>query len=90
MFVELKTFYSEIEAQILVTLLNDRNIESIIAKDDAGGMHPHLQAITGVKVLVKEKDFDIAKSILEKTNDNLPTCRKGDMHNLLFPIKDLL
>lgn len=75
MFVELKTLYSEIEAQILVSLLKDRNIESIIDKDDAGGMHPHLQATEGVKVLVKKEDYDIAKLILEKTNDNLPSWR---------------
>lgn len=87
MYIELITFYDEMEAQIIVTLLKDRNIDSILDKDDAGGMHPHLQATTGVKVLVKESDLETAKSIIEKTNENLPswTCKKcNEVHEGQF------
>ncbi len=71
MFVELKTVYSEMEAQILVTHLNEENIESIIEKDDAGGMHPQLQAARGVKILVDENNLERANNIIDTSNKNL-------------------
>ncbi len=61
MLVELKTVYSEMEAQVLITHLKDENIDAIIDKDDAGGMHPQLQAARGVKILVDEDDLQKAK-----------------------------
>lgn len=72
MFVELKTVYSEMEAQILITHLNEESIETIIDKDDAGGMHPHLQATRGVKLLVKEEELQKAKELIEIKKQNLP------------------
>lgn len=90
MFVELKTVYDEMEAQILVTLLNDRNIDSIIDKDDAGGMHPHLNATLGIKILVLENDLDSAKKIIEKKelgNQKSWTCRScGEEHEGQFSL----
>lgn len=71
MFVELKTVYSEMEAQILITHLNEESIETIIDKDDAGGMHPHLQATRGVKLLVKEEELQKAKELIEVKKQNL-------------------
>jgi len=73
MFVELKTVYSEMEAQVLATLLNDKNIDSIIDKDDAGGMHPQLQSARGVKILVEDFDLEKAKKLINKENENLPS-----------------
>lgn len=90
MFVELKTVYNEIEAQVLVSLLKDRNIESIIDKDDAGGMHPHLQATLGVKILVLENDLESAKKIIERNlnNNSKPwVCKKcNEEHEAQFSI----
>lgn len=71
MFVELKTVYSEMEAQVLVTHLNEENIESIIEKDDAGGMHPQLQAARGVKIFVDEIDLQRAKKVIDTSSENL-------------------
>lgn len=89
MFVELKKVYSEMEAQVLVTHLNDENIESIIDKDDAGGMHPHLQATRGVRILVKEEDFQRAKDLIEIENKDKTSwiCRKcGEVHEGQFSV----
>ena len=73
MFVELKTVYDEMEAQILITHLKEENIDSLIDKDDVGGLHPHLQATRGVKVFVKEKDLEKAKSIIDIKKSKLDT-----------------
>lgn len=89
MFVELKTVYSEMEAQVLVTHLNEENIESIIEKDDAGGMHPQLQAARGVKILVDEIDLSKAKKVIDTSNENLsswvcPSC--NEVHEGQFSV----
>lgn len=91
MFVELKTVYSEMEAQVLVTLLNDENIDSFIDKDDAGGMHPQLQAARGVKVLVNEEDLERAQRIIEikseKNSGKTWTCKKcNEVHEAQFSV----
>lgn len=61
--------YSEIEAQIIMTHLKEENIDSFIDKDDAGGMHSHLQVTQGVRVIVKEEDYHKAKEIIEINNN---------------------
>jgi len=90
MFVELKKVYSDMEAQVLVTHLNDENIESFIDKDDAGGMHPHLQVARGVKILVKEEDLDKAKKVIENKSSNSSeswTCENcGEVHEGQFKV----
>lgn len=89
MLVELKTVYSEMEAQVLVTHLKDENIDAIIDKDDAGGMHPQLQAARGVKILVDEDDLVRAKSVIEVdiTNKDSWTCKKcNEVHEGQFSV----
>lgn len=88
MFVELKKVFDEMEAQVLVSHLNEENIESIIEKDDAGGMYPQLQAARGVKVFVEENDLEKAKRVIEvKDNGDLDSwvCKKcNEVHEGQF------
>ncbi len=91
MFIELKVVYSEIEAQIIMSHLSDENIDSLIDKDDAGGMHPHLQATQGVSILVKEEDYEKAKEIIEikdnQTEQSSWTCKKcNEIHQGQFKV----
>lgn len=89
MLVELKIVYSEMEAQVLITHLKDENIDAIIDKDDAGGMHPQLQAARGVKILVDEDDLVRAKSVIEVDNTNKDswTCKKcNEVHEGQFSV----
>ena len=90
MFIELKTVYSEIEAQILMTLLNEENIECIIDKDDAGGMHPQLQAARGVKILIKEEDLEKTKKIIDAknvdTSENWKCKKCNEVHEGQFKV----
>ena len=59
------TFSSEHDAELARGILQSEGIEAFIFKDDCGGMLPHLQAIRGVHLKVKEKDESRAKEILD-------------------------
>jgi len=78
------------EAQVLITHLKDEDIDAIIEKDDAGGMHPQLQAARGVKILVKDIDIEKAKKIIdtkEQNSLNNWTCKKcGEIHEGQFKV----
>jgi len=51
-FVELLTFRNEHEAKLAGSRLRAAGIPSSVAKDDAGGMEPHLQLSRSVKLRV--------------------------------------
>ena len=63
--VVLKVFSSEIEAGMARQVLQDAGVNSFIFKDDAGGMEPHLQRTSGVRLLVNRVDAESAHQILE-------------------------
>ena len=63
-FVTLHIFPSEIEANIVKSMLDAEGIFSAVFKDDAGGMHPHLQSTRGVKLKVRDSEFKDAQAIL--------------------------
>ena len=63
--VVLKTFSSEIEAGMARQVLQDGGVNAFIFKDDAGGMEPHLQRTSGVRLLVNRVDAESAQQILE-------------------------
>ncbi len=62
----LKTFLNEIEAGIAQQILQENGVLAFMFKDDAGGMEPHLQQTSGVRLLVNQVDAERAKQILEE------------------------
>jgi hypothetical protein len=62
--VVLKVFSSEIEAGMARQVLQDGGVIAFIFKDDAGGMEPHLQRTSGVRLLVNRVDVGSAHQIL--------------------------
>ena len=66
--VTLRTFSNVLEAEIVAGHLNSQNIETMVKKDDSGGMRPHLQITQGVDLIVRKKDLERAKKILNKKN----------------------
>ena len=60
----LKTFSNEIEAGIAQQVLQNGGVNAFIFKDDAGGMEPHLQRTSGVRLLVNRVDAESAHRIL--------------------------
>ena len=67
--VILHVFPSEMEANIVKSMLDAEGIFAALFKDDAGGMHPHLQPTRGVTLKVRDSEFKEAQTILA-TSDN--------------------
>jgi hypothetical protein len=63
--VVLRTFSNEVEAGMAQQVLQNGGVSAFIFKDDAGGMEPHLQRTSGVRLLVNRVDAESARQILE-------------------------
>ena len=63
-FVELLTFRNEHEAKLAGSRLRAAGILSLVAKDDAGGMEPHLQLTRSVKLRVPVDRIKDARRLL--------------------------
>jgi len=64
--VELTTVDSYVEAEALITALDDAEIKAIRGTDEAGGWLPNLAASEGYRVLVFEDDLEAARAIAEQ------------------------
>jgi len=62
--VVLKTFNNEIDAGMTQQVLQNAGVRAFIFKDDGGGMEPHLQRTTGVRLVVNHADAERAHQIL--------------------------
>lgn len=62
--VVLKTYITEIEADMDRGRLESAGIDAMITSDDCGGMRPHLAYSLGVKLLVAREDQGRAKELL--------------------------
>ncbi|MHC5059008.1 MAG: putative signal transducing protein [Planctomycetota bacterium] len=67
--VRIATFGSETEAHMARSLLESRDIPCFIAKDDYGGMRPHMQLATGVWLTVRQSDSEQAARILREVRE---------------------
>ncbi len=63
--VNIAVFSSAAEAAIVRGKLAEAGIESMVSIDDAGGMIPSLQIVTGVRLFVKAEDAEQARTLLE-------------------------
>jgi hypothetical protein len=65
--VVVATFSNRPEAELARSALEAAGIDALVQSDDGGGMRPSLAwAATGVQVIVREDDADIAREILEQ------------------------
>ena len=64
--IVLKTLSSQIEADFIVGFLNSNGIYSFSTADDCGGVQSFMNSSIGVKVWVKEGDFEKALFYLEE------------------------
>ena len=60
----IKIFGSRIEAEIAKGFLQSNDISSVIISDDAGSMYPAQDIVSGVRLLVDEKDFRDSEELL--------------------------
>jgi hypothetical protein len=62
--VVVRTFSSELEAEMARVHLEAAGIQALVLKDDAGGMEPPLQLTRGVRLLVHAGDRERARDLL--------------------------
>jgi hypothetical protein len=63
--VVVRLYDHELDAEIAKGHLSDAGIESMIAKDDGGGMLPSLQQGDGVQLIVPLSQLEQAKRIID-------------------------
>lgn len=63
-FVVVAKFSEMMAAEVVAGRIREAGIECAVSSDDAGGMMPSLQQLSGVKLLVPEQDLEKAKAIL--------------------------
>jgi hypothetical protein len=61
----IRTFANEVEAQVAQAVLDANGIDSILIRDDAGGMMPWLQWLHPIRMVVREEDSIEAVELLD-------------------------
>lgn len=65
MAVVIRTFNNEIEAEMAMSALEAAGIESVMLRDDCGGVQPAMGLTAGVRVEVSDGDADAALEVLD-------------------------
>jgi hypothetical protein len=60
----IRSFTSEIEAEIAKSALEAFEIECMVSRDDCGGQRPHLAFSGGIRLLVRAEDKERAEEVL--------------------------
>ena len=68
----IRTFTSEVQAQIAQAVLDANGIDSGLIRDDAGGMMPWLQILHPIRLVVREVDSADAVDLLDSPPPPLP------------------
>jgi hypothetical protein len=61
----IRTFANEVEAHVAQAVLDANGIDSILIRDDAGGMMPWLQWLHPIRMVVREEDSIEAVELLD-------------------------
>lgn len=62
--VTLRTFLNHVDADLAKSALDSMGIESLISADDAGGQKPGLWPGSGVRLLVRRRDAELAAAVI--------------------------
>ncbi|MBP8273908.1 MAG: DUF2007 domain-containing protein [Acidobacteria bacterium] len=60
-----RTFNSEIEAEMAMSALEAAGIESVMRRDDCGGVQPAMGLTGGVQVVVADEEMEAATEVLD-------------------------
>ncbi len=66
----LESFTYRHEAEIIVGILDEDNIQSIVESDDCGGLDPALQYTSGVRLYVEKNSLEKAQVLLKNMEEN--------------------
>lgn len=61
----IRIYSNEMEATMAQQVLEDSGVTAFVFADDAGGMEPHLQRTSGVRLVVSRADAERASEILQ-------------------------
>ena len=67
--VVIRSYRSELEAQLAQVVLEAHGIPSMLLRDDMGGMQPTLTALSGVRLLVRHEDAVEAIQVLDSDDE---------------------
>jgi hypothetical protein len=62
--VPVRSFTTDMEAEIAKSALEAFGIECMISRDDCGGQRPHLAFSEGIRLLVRAEDSEKAEQVL--------------------------
>jgi hypothetical protein len=68
--VTIRTFVDELEANLAKSRLQAAGIESMLGRDDCGGMRPSLTSAQGIKLVVRSGDAKRAAAVLTDEDKN--------------------
>jgi hypothetical protein len=68
--VTIRTLANEVEANLAKSRLQAAGIDSILTRDDCGGMRPSLTWVQGIKLVVRSGDAERAAAVLRFENKN--------------------
>lgn len=68
--VTIRSFVDELEANLAKSRLQAAGIDSMLGRDDCGGMRPSLTFAQGIKLLVRSDDAERAAAVLSDENKN--------------------
>ncbi len=60
----IRTFATDVDAQLAEAVLDANGIDSIIVSDNAFGMMPYLNAMHPVRIMVQEADVELALQLI--------------------------
>ena len=61
----IRIYSNEMEAIMAQQVLEESGVTAFVFTDDAGGMEPHLQRTSGVRLVVSRPDAERASEILQ-------------------------
>ena len=74
-----ETFYNPIEANIVKSRLLDSGVQCFLSDENTITINPlYTQALGGVKLHLFEKDIELAKSILEDQDVQIPLAEEAE------------
>lgn len=62
--VTIRVFSDELEANFAKSTLESEGVDSMLSRDNAGGMEPPLSLAQGIKLIVRNEDAERARAIL--------------------------
>ena len=60
----IRTFATDLDAQLAQAVLDANGIEAIVVSDSAGGMMPYLNTLHPVRLMVQESDVELALELI--------------------------